>query len=585
MRNTVGSSAKRFGYTALAAVILSNVSPAMAQEIDRAPPPVPAPTCEGLLVDSVSIDVERPAFRGLLGWWRKLARSVGLHHQSTAPGLIRRFVSLDPGRRCTEFRRSESERILRAQPYIAGATVVTRQVGNRVRVDVSTIDEVPVVVAGRLRGARPQALNLGTMNLLGFGMHVEGRWEEGNALRDGYGTRLAHPQLFGKPYSVELETMQRPIGEYLIASVRHPFYTDLQKIAWHTGYSISRDFARLRRTDDSQLLQPIDRSMWNVGGVLRFGPPRKLGLIGAMVIGERMAPRHEFFVIDTASGRVQATSDTVGVKRYGTYTATSLAGVLGLRALTYSTMRGLDALAADQDVAVGTQIGVTLGFRPAADVPLRESFAAADAYVGARTRRSLFGARIEAESRLDLQSSDWQHFVASGRTAWYIQPTRRWTSELSLEGGGVWRAIIPFQLELGDRRGGLRGYARTYEAGAHRAVMRLEERFDLARFQRSRAAFGAAGFIEAGRVWSGDAPFGVSTPVRASFGVAALAAVPARSRRTLRAELAVPVTRTDGARPELRFTIREPTRGFWVDPDRIRWARLSSVPEAIFSWP
>ena len=583
MRNTVGSAAKRFGYTALAAVILPLVSPAEAQEIDRAP--VPAPTCEGLLVDSVSIEADRPVFRGMLGWWRKLARSVGLHHRTTEPGLIRRFVSLDPGRRCTEFRRSESERILRAQPYIAGATVVTRQVGNRVRVDVSTVDEVPVVVAGRFRGASPQALNLGTMNFLGLGMHVEGRWEQGGGLRDGYGTRIAHPQLFGKPYAIELETMQRPLGEYLIASVRHPFYTDLQKIAWHTGYSVSNDFARLRRTDDSQLLQPIDRAMWNVGGVLRFGPPRKLGLIGAMVIAERVVPRHEFFLIDTATGRAEPTSDTVGVKRYSTYEATSIAGVLGVRALTYSRMRGLDALAAEQDVAVGTQIGTTLGFRPAAEVPLRESFAAADAYVGARTARSLVGARIEAESRLDLQNSEWQHLVASGRAAWYIQPTGYWTSELSLEGGGAWRTIIPFQLELGDRRGGVRGYARTFEAGSQRAVLRVEERFDLARFRLTRAAFGAAGFVEAGRVWSGDAPFGVSTPIRASFGVAALAAVPARSRRTLRAELAIPVTRTQGARPELRFSIREPTRGFWVDPDRIRWARLSSVPEAIFSWP
>jgi hypothetical protein len=583
MRTTVSLAAKRFGYTALAAVILPLVSPAEAQEIDRAP--IPAPTCEGLLVDSVSIEADRPVFRGLLGWWRKVARSAGLHHRTTEPGLIRRFVSLDPGRRCTEFRRSESERILRAQPYIAGASVVTRQVGNRVRVDVSTVDEVPVVAAGRFRGARPQALNLGTMNFLGLGMHVEGRWEEGNGLRDGYGTRIAHPQLFGKPYSIELETMQRPLGEYLIASVRHPYYTDLQKIAWHTGYSVSKDFARLRRTDDSQLLQPIDRAMWNVGGVVRFGPPRRLGLIGAMVLGERVVTRHEFFLIDSASGRAVPTSDTVGVKRYTPYDAMSVAGVLGLRALTYSRMRGLDALAADQDVAVGTQIGTVLGFRPAADIPLREAFAAADAYVGARGGRSLFGARVEAESRLDLQNAEWQHFVASGRAAWYIQPTSRWTSELSIEGGGAWRTIIPFQLELGDRRGGVRGYARTYEAGAHRAVVRLEERLDLARFRLTRAAFGAAGFVEAGRVWSGDVPFGVSTPVRASFGVAALAAVPARSRRTLRAELAVPLTRTHGAQAEFRFTIREPTRGFWVDPDRIRWARLSSVPEAIFSWP
>jgi hypothetical protein len=577
--------AKRFPHTILAPILVSALfSPVAAQQPERGFPQ-PAPTCEGLIVDSVSVATERPVFRGMLGWWRKVARAVGLHHQTTAPGLVRRFVSLDPGRRCTEFRRSESERILRAQPYIAEASVVTRQVGNRVRVDVSTVDEVPVVVSGRLRGARPQALVLGTLNFLGLGMHVESRWEEGHGMRDGFGGKVAHPQLVGRPYAIEVEGMQRPLGEFLVASVRHPFYTDLQTIAWHTGFAVSKDFARLRRPDRSLLLQPVDRGMWNVGGVLRFGPPRKLGLIGGMVIGERVVPRHEFFLIDTATGRTLATNDTAGVHRYSTYDATGIAGVLGLRALTYSRMRGLDALAADQDVAVGAQIGAMLGFRPSASVPLRESFAAIDAYVGTRRQRSLVGARVEVESRLDLRDSDWQHLVASGRAAWYVQPRRWWTSELSLEGGGAWRAILPFQVELGEHRGGVRGYARTYEAGARRVVARLEERFDLARFQRTRAAFGAAGFVDAGRVWAGDAPFGISSPVRASVGIAALAAVPARSRRTLRAELALPVTRAEGARPEFRFIVREPTRGFWVEPDRIRWARLSSVPEAIFSWP
>jgi hypothetical protein len=53
----------------------------------------------------------------------------------------------------------------------------------------------------------------------------------------------------------------------------------------------------------------------------------------------------------------------------------------------------------------------------------------------------------------------------------------------------------------------------------------------------------------------------------------------------MRVELAVPLSRADGARPELRFVVREPAHGLWIDPPRIRWARLSGVPEQIFSWP
>lgn len=541
--------------------------------------------CDGAAVQTVDVAATRPTFRGVLAWWRKVARAVNLHHRTTNEGLVRRFVTLDPGQRCTEFRRSESERILRAQPFIADATVITRRMGDSVHVDVSTVDESSVVGGARLRGASLQALSAGTLNFLGAGMHVEARWENGRSNREGFGGKIAHYQLFGRPYAVQAEGMRRPVGEYYTTSVSHPFYTDLQRIAWHVGYSVNREHTHLRRPDRTELLQPVDRAMWDAGGVLRVGPPRFLGLIGAMALGERVAPRHEFFTIDSAGGRLFPTSDTAGVRRYGTYDALNIAGVLGLRALTFTRMRGLDALDAEQDVGTGTQIGVVLGMHPWSRTPASEAFGSLDAYAGARTRRHFIAARTEIESRLELDKPTWRHLVGSGRAAWYFKPTPRWTSEVSLEGAGAFRTIVPFQLELGDRIGGVRGYPRSLEAGARRLLVRGEQRLDLARFRGDRAAIGAAAFVDAGRIWAGDVPFGVNTPVRASMGAAVLAAVPARSQRTIRAEIAMPFDRSHGARPELRFVVREPARGFWFEPPRIRRARLSAVPEAIFSWP
>lgn len=350
------------------------------------PPPPPDSTvrCDGMTVQHIGVETNRPAFKGALGWWRKLARSLGMHHQTTASGLVRRFVSLEPGQECTEFRRTESERILRAQPFLADATVTTRQIRGSIWVNVSTVDEVPLVAGTRLRGAKLQALNLGTMNFLGAGMHIEGRWEEGRTNRDGFGGKFAHRQLLGRPYALVVEGQRRPLGEHFSGGLSHPFYTDLQRIAWHAGYFMSKDLAQLRRPDRTTLLQPVDRAMWNVGGVVRIGRQRKLGLVGAMVLGERIVPRHDFSLIDTVTGRVMPTTDTIGVRRYSPYDATSIAQVLGVRALSYSRMRGLDAIEAEQDVATGTQIGMMFGTRPWARVPLRESFASVDAYVAGR---------------------------------------------------------------------------------------------------------------------------------------------------------------------------------------------------------
>lgn len=546
--------------------------------------PAQAIACEGRPVSGVEVDAQRPEFKGALAWWRKAARAVGLHHETTSEGLIRRFVTLDPGKPCTEFRRSETERILRAQPYIADAVVTTAMEGDSVRVLVRTVDEVPVVVALRTRGASPQAISAGTMNLFGSGLHVEGRWENGRALRTGYGGKVAHPQLGGRPYEVLFEGMRRPLGEYWAASVSHPFFTDLQRAAWHTGYGISKDFAPLRRGDDLVLLQPVDRAQWHAGGVLRLGPPRRLGLIGGMMLNDHVRTRNSIGVLDS-NGAYLPTTDTAGIGSHPMLDESHLAGVVGLRALTFTRRRGLEALDADQDIATGTQVGAIFGVRPSLSSTFSRAFAAVDLYVGGRTRRNFAGVRVDAQSRLDLERSDWNHLVGSGRAAWYFQPRAGWVSELSVEGGGVWRSILPFQLELGDRRGGVRGYIESHEPGSHRLVGRLEQRFDLARYQQTRAAIGAVVFSDAGRVWAGDAPFGVTTPIRTSVGLGVLAAVPARSRRTIRAEIAFPMHRAEGAGTELRFSIREPTSGFWSEPPRIRWARLSAVPEQIFSWP
>ena len=544
-------------------------------------------SCEGLPVSAVHVETNRPDFRGPMLWWQAFARQVGLHHQTTNEGLVRRFVTLEPGRRCTEFRRSESERILRAQPYLADATVTTQRHGDSVRVIVSTVDEVSVVAGARLRGASLQALSLGTLNFQGAGLNVVGRWEQGRALRDGVGARIVHHQVLGRPYSVLLDGQRHPLGEYYTAQLSHPFITDLQRIAWHAGYSVSKNFASLRRAppDRAQLLQPVDRALWNAGGVLRFGPPRRLGLIGGMVLYERQVPRHDFLVMDE-TGAVQPAPDTTGVRRYDVFDATNVAGVLGVRALTFTRMAGLDALEAEQDVATGTQVGAMLGLRPMLQPDaLNDAFGTVDIYVGGRTRRNFAAARLEAESRLDLGRGDWRHLIASGRAAWYFKAGPRWVSEVALEGAGAWRTILPFQIELGDRRGGLRGYVLSHEPGAQRLIARVEQRLNLGRYRAGRAAYGVAAFADAGRLWAGDVPFGTTSPVRTSVGFAILAAVPARSRRTLRAEVAFPLDRRLGARPDLRFSVNEPARGFWFEPPRIRWARLAAVPEQIFSWP
>ncbi|HEX6228770.1 MAG TPA: hypothetical protein VFZ41_04815 [Solirubrobacterales bacterium] len=93
----------------------------------------------------------------------------------------------------------------------------------------------------------------------------------------------------------------------------------------------------------------------------------------------------------------------------------------------------------------------------------------------------------------------------------------------SVELGGGRRLRAPFRLMLGDRQGGVRGYAASRLAGGARTVPRLEERWSIGGLTR-HLAVGVAGFADAGWVHAGDAPFGTESGVKVGVGVGLLAA-------------------------------------------------------------
>jgi hypothetical protein len=99
------------------------------------------------------------------------------------------------------------------------------------------------------------------------------------------------------------------------------------------------------------------------------------------------------------------------------------------------------------------------------------------------------------------------------------------------------------------------------------------------------AQWGVATFADVGRTWSGDVPYGETTVARGSLGAGLLLAVPPRSRRMLRMDLAVPVTPDAPRRYRLIFSTVSAARAFWRDPEDIARARTTGLPGTIFGWP
>ena len=180
---------RRFAPRAMALAAIPFVSLRGQQPGEPLRPPV-APSgrltaaCAGQRIDDIVIYSAAPSVANLqrVPVLARIARSM---HATTRTELIRRFLLLDETQPCSELRRAESERILRAQPFIADADVfVIPNDHGGVDLEVRTSDEVSLVIGGSVRARRPNVsfLLLGNANLAGQGVFVSGAWRDGDRL-------------------------------------------------------------------------------------------------------------------------------------------------------------------------------------------------------------------------------------------------------------------------------------------------------------------------------------------------------------------------------------------------------------------
>ncbi|HEX6965698.1 MAG TPA: BamA/TamA family outer membrane protein [Gemmatimonadaceae bacterium] len=544
-----------------------------------------AARCDGRTVTAIDIDPEPP---GIMGdsepGWKRTLLSVASQHVTTKTSVIRPFLLLEPGQPCTEFRRAESERILRAQPFLAEAHVRAIPVGeHETRIEVRTVDEIPIVAGGEMRGSTISAVTFGNSNVLGHGLYLTGNWRDGFAYRDGYGGRFVDYHTFGRPYRFSVSGQRDPHSTSFSTALGHEFLTNLQRSAWHLGYSDVTDYVSFRRPAGDNLSLNMDRQLWDVGGVGRIGLAGKRAFAGLLLTHEHAQPAHDGVILSD-SGLVADTNAALH-DRFTGYESLRLSGVIGARLLSFMPVHGFDALTAEQDMAKGAQLGMILGrgltYFGSSD---RDNFASADLYAGVGTPASFLGLRVQGEGREDRTTKQWNGIVASGRLAWYLRPSMRQTIIASGEFSGAWRSLLPFQLALGDAEGGVRGYGDAHLAGGQRAVARLEDRWVLGHLTQW-AGIGAAAFVDAGKVWAGDVPFGETTAIKTSVGIGLLAAVPPTSQRLLRVDFAVPVSPAPGAKWQILLSVGNTARMFWREPADIARVRTGLPASSIFSWP
>jgi hypothetical protein len=541
--------------------------------------------CDGDTVMAIDIRSRAVAAAGLAGDARALtARVLHSPHVPTRANVITAYLRLVVGSVCTERDRQESERLLRAQPFIASAAVRAVRVAPRqVRLTVDVVDETRLSAGVGVSRGTLSSLLLGNQNYQGRGLALSVHGERGFAYRSGYGMSVAKYGLIGAPAFVALDLQRRAVdGQVVRLELSRPYLTDLQRSAFHTKFGLTSGYTGLRRPMGDDVSLYVRRTSYDIGWVTRLRRTSGRGtvaLVGGALLGEdvRTSPG---FVIVSDTGLVEGPANPYLFPAFAT---TRIAAIGGLRTLRFITVSGFDALTAEQDMGVGVQVNLLAGRSVLTPAHEGDVFLAGDLYAGMGGPASFIMARALAEARGIKRTHRWDGVVVSGRLSWYRNLIGVHAHLASLDMAGLQHLVFPAQLTFGDVEGGLPGFGGSSDAGSQRVVARLEERRLVHTFgSRADAAVGL--FLTAGRLLAGDVPFGRTTPVRAAAGITLLGASPG-GKRTFQADLAFPLNAAPGdARFELRVSSTDRTRLLWREPADVARVRTGAVPASLMKW-
>jgi hypothetical protein len=539
--------------------------------------------CEGQIISDVQVQTRPPYYPRHGKWWESPIGILSSIHTNTKPDIVRRFLIVEPGQPCDDRRRSESERLLRAQPFIANASVSAYDDGNGgVIIVAQTTDELTTIFDARTAATSPYlaGLTLGEGNFMGDAKYVSAHWAHGD-FRDYFGANYTDYQFLGRPWRLDLQGLRGDAGisNWLVGAA-HPFLTDEQRFAWRVVALDHQDIYSFRRSNDTSAVIDFARKFVDVGGVVRLGQPGRLSLFGMSLSSED----------DTPALPPKLTPgvpyDTL-MQILGRHKNARLNLLWGIRSIDFVRVERFDALTAAQDMQSGFQLGTLLG-RSLQVLGSTDDdiFLASNLYAGAGNKRTFAYLQAAMEGRNSYTEDRWDGIVGSARITMYQRLMGSHTLVGSVDWAGIWHQRVPVQLPLGQFDGGVRGYHASPDAGNIRFVSRLEDRWYLGRI-RDQADIGMAVFGDAGRVWQGDAPlgYGVTTPLKFGAGLGVLVAVPPGSKITYRLDIARALSPDLRARWEFRVSYVNAERFLYREPRDVRSGRELVTPSSVFTWP
>jgi hypothetical protein len=519
--------------------------------------PCPTGPISFIFIDNHSIfDTTEPGLNRRFSWAYRVANTL---HVKTRRRVIERELLFGPGDCFDQYMLDETERLLRAYQFLAQVDLFgVPQPDGSYHVIIETQDQWSTQVDLRLAfedGIRMEGIRARETNFLGTGQEVGFFYVDHDVTRD-YGVAFSTPQLAGTRWDLSGALGRTRAGTIAQQVVAYPFVGEVSHWAARQSFTREDQFFDYITVDSTReagqhLLLPVREKYFDVGLGVRLGDRGTLTVLGATIsYGELTYPGLPQVTIGGSfDDRVPADSQSAAlIRRQSEELGSIRFGLLiGQRNIWWVKRRGFDSMRGQQDIPLGAEAG----FAFARSIPSLERdddlVASFRLYTGLEYGDALFMARVRADVRRDFDAvsadREWEDLYSEAEVLNYWKPVSlpRHTFLLRAASTSGWNTRTPFQLTLGGDRN-LRGYREERFPGGRRIVFNAEDRIYFGWPWREVVDLGATLFVDAGRMWPGDVPFGHDSGWRATVGAGLRGSFPAGSRSSFRLDVAAPMS-------------------------------------------
>lgn len=490
-------------------------------------------------------------------WAYRLANSL---HRRTRADVIERELLFSVGDCYEVAALRDSERLLRGFGFLANAEIYgVRQGEDAVQVVVDTQDEWSTKIdpsVGADEGIEFRGIELAEDNLLGTGQHVSLFYEKVEE-QWVYGAAYSTPQLVGSRTNLSLRVDESEVGTSFHEAITYPFVGETGRVAGRQEVERRDRYFEILMPGYTEKLEPVwvpvRREHVEFGAAFRRGGERyRHTLLGVAIAGERIAYPGMAVFGDTV-GRPAVPSDVFSIPWKPT-ASVRLVGLIGRRDVEFVQRRGFDTVDGTEDVQLGFDGEVSLGISvPGISRDENVSLGGRVGWADEPVPELTYGGQVTLEMRHDVRGFDsaagFEDVLAEldGWVYFRSKAGARQTLVGSFSAVSGWNSTLPFQLTLGGITG-MRGYPRHLDPGGRRMVASVEHRAYLGWPLPDLIDLGSVVFADVGKIWPGDVPFGVESPIRGTVGIGIRAGFPPGSRQTFRADIGLPIQREIGFR-------------------------------------